>query len=356
MEIKILDSILHDELKPWKQDTSAIKSFTELVRATKAVSPTTNFDLHKQLTALLAGYPALKKWLAIQSSGNNTALQQLVYNVNLPACSTPLTHFYAAVITAETHRLYNTFIQHPANRNTQIDIPFQTGRLLNSLKILIQQIVAELAEREFTTAPSQHSDFIHFALYFLQHKSIQLYFSLQEYFKAHLVQVTTLDDFYTLDLNLPVSRKIELTKTAIPANTEITSIAQSNNMPFSFGIKGDETKLRNLISVLCTQKNLLDAAVIKPDDFMKLLTTKDIRDREYRIKIGCETNLFQYIADKLKHTSPKFTYANFGRCNYFFTKNDHPIKAALLSNSKSNNPVSKKTKEEIEKYFKENDM
>ena len=54
MEIKILDSILHGELKPWKLDISGNKRFTELVKTAKAVSPTTHAELHKQLSALLA--------------------------------------------------------------------------------------------------------------------------------------------------------------------------------------------------------------------------------------------------------------------------------------------------------------
>jgi hypothetical protein len=114
--------------------------------------------------------------------------------------------------------------------------------------------------------------------------------------------------------------------------------------------------LINLVKILCIYKNLLDESVTSQDDFTKLLLTKNISDKVYNIQIGCETNLFQYIVDKLKITSPKFTYANIGRCNYFKTKNGNPIQASLLSNSKSNNPLPKKTKEEIDKIFKENDM
>lgn len=356
MEIKILDSILHGELKPWKLDTSSTKHFTTLVRTAKAVSPTTSAELQKQLSGLLTYYPTLNKWLATEATSTNTALQQLVFTIDLPACSSPPTHFYSAVITAETHRVYNSFMQQSVNWNTTIDIPFQTNRLLNSLKVLTQQTIAELQERGFTTVPDEQSNFIHFALYYLQHSLIQLYFSIQKVFENNLPQITSLEDFYSLDLGLQKAQIVELKKSAIVPEKEITSIAQSDNKPFSFGFKGDETKLRNLIAVLCNHKNLLDEAVTKPDDFIKLLITKDITDKAYKIQIGCETNLFQYIADKLKNKLPKFNYANIGRCNYFFTKKGNPIRASLLSNSKSNNPVSKQAKEEIDKFFKENDM
>lgn len=356
MQIKILDSILHGELKPWKLDTSNNKRFTELVRTAKAGSISTNDELQLQLTVLLAHYPTLKKWLATQATSSSKSVQQLVYGIELPPCSNPITHFYSTLITFETLRVYNSFIAQSVNWNTSIDIPFQTERLLNSLKVLVQQTVAELRERDYTTVPGEQSDPIHFALYYLQHKLIQLYFSIQESFKHNLQQVTTLDDFYSLDLNLPKAQINELKKLPIAPGEEITSIAKSDNKPFCFGFKGDETKLRNLISVLCTHKNLLDETITKPNDFITLLTTKDISDKIYKINIGCETNLFQYIVDKLKLTSPKLSYANVGRSNYFFTKNGNPIRASLLSNSKSNNPVSKQTKEEIDKFFKENNM
>jgi hypothetical protein len=356
MEIKILNSILHDELKPWILDTSNTMRFTELVRTAKAVAPTTNDELQKQLIILLADYSNLQKWLAAEATSSNAALKQLLYSIALPECSSPVTHFYAAIISAESLRVYNFFIQQSVNWETSIDIPFQSGKFLNSIKILTQQTVAELEERGFTTVPDEQSNFIHFALYYLQHSLIQLYFSIQESFKDYLAQLITLEDFYSMDLNLPKVRMNELKKIAVTPIEEIKSIARSDNKPFSFGFKGDEARLRNLILVLCTHKNLLDETVTKPDEFIKLLTTKDIKDKEYRIQIGCETNLFQYIADKLKTTSPKFNYANIGRCNYFFTKNGIQIKASLLSNSKSNNPLPKKTKEEIDKFFKENDM
>ena len=355
MEIKILDSILHGELKPWTLDTSDTRRFAELLRTAKAVSPATNDELRKQLNLMLTDFPTLCKLLAAEAASNIVS-KPFYHSIVLPDGGDPITHFYATIISAESLRIYNSFLLQSVHWESSIDIPFQTDKLLNSIKILTQQTVAELEERGFTTVPDEQSNFIHFVLYFLQHSLIQLYFSVQESFKDYLVQITTLEDFYSLDLNLPKVRINELKKIALAPIEEIKSIAQSNNKPFSFGFKGEEAKIRNLILVLCTHKNLLDETVTKPDEFIKLLTTKDINDKEYKIQIGCETNLFQHIADKLKTTLPKFNYANIGRCNYFFTKNGIPIRASLLSNSKSNNPVPKKTKEEIDKFFKENDM
>ncbi len=210
MEIKILDSILHGELKPWKLDTSSTKHFTELIRTAKAVSPTTNSELLKQLTALLADYPTLQKLLVSDATSNSIALQQLLCSIDLPKGTDPVTHFYSAVITAETLRVYNSFMQQSVNWNDSIDIPFQANRLLNSLKVLTQQTSAELQERDFTTAPDEQSSFIHFTLYFLKHSLIQLYFSVQDSFKDKLTKVTTLEIFIHWILIEPFSNHVEL--------------------------------------------------------------------------------------------------------------------------------------------------
>ncbi|MBL0202211.1 MAG: hypothetical protein IPP81_19245 [Chitinophagaceae bacterium] len=77
MEIKILDSIMHGVLKPWKLDTTNTRRFTELVKAAKAASPDTNAALLSQLTALLVDYPTLQKIVADETIGN-TPLQQLL--------------------------------------------------------------------------------------------------------------------------------------------------------------------------------------------------------------------------------------------------------------------------------------
>jgi hypothetical protein len=356
MEVKLLDAILHGELKPWKLDASNTRRFTELVKAAKAASPTTTAELQKQLAILLADYPTLQKLLAVNSFADNTAVKMLLYKGEFPKYKDPITQYYFILIIALSLRFWNNFLKQSENWTHDTDIKYQVTKTLKGISVLTKQTATELHEQGFTTIPDEQSSFIHFALYYLKHSLIQLYFSIQESFKDSLVQVTTLEDFYLLDLEESKGMINELIKIDIVPSEEVKSIAQSGDKPFSFGFKGDEAKLRNLISVLCTHKNLLDESVTKPDDFVKLLTTKDINDKDYKIQIGCETNLFQHVVDMLKFTSPKFNYANIGRCKYFTTKNGIPIQASLLSNSKSNNPLPKKTKEEINKIFKENDM
>ena len=63
MEVKILDSILHGSLKPWKIDATNSRRFIGLVKAAKATTQKTNSELVKQLMDLLYDFPAVQKLL-----------------------------------------------------------------------------------------------------------------------------------------------------------------------------------------------------------------------------------------------------------------------------------------------------
>lgn len=348
MEIKILDSILHRELKPWKLDTSSTRRFTELVRTAKAVTPTTSGDLQKQLTTLLSDYSTLKKWLATETTTNTTVLQQLLYNIDLPECSGPVTHFYSAIISAETLRLYNSFMQQSVNWNTSIDIPFQTGRLLNSLKVLTQQTVAELRERNFTTVPDEQSSFIHFTLYYLKHSLIQLYFSIQESFKDSLLQVTTLEHFYSLDLEESLSALPNLEYTVAASGQNAVKKAKPQKL--TFGFNGKKEKLKAVINSLCTQIELLKESVSPADIFIQILLSNDIKPGNVQIHLDCDNKNFRYVIEKLSPYFNSLSLVNIEHSKSFYSKKGTLLKANNFSKARSFDP---KAKADIDNIFKQ---
>jgi len=348
MEIKILDSILHGELKPWKLETSSTRRFTELVRTAKAVAPTTNGELQNQLTILLSDYSTLQKWLAAAANNNSTVLQQLLFSIDLPACSSPLTHFYSAIISAETLRVYNSFMQQSVNWNTSIDIPFQTGRLLNSLKVLTQQTVAELRERNFTNVPDEQSSFIHFTLYYLKHSLIQLYFSIQESFKGSLLQVTTLEHFYSLDLEESLSALPNLEYTIAASGQNAVKKAKSQKL--TFGFSGKKEKLKAVINSLCTQIELLKESVSPADMFIQILLSNDIKPGNVQIHLDCDNKNFRYIIEKLSPYFNSLSLVNIEHSKSFYSKKGTLLKANNFSKARSFDP---KAKADIDNIFKQ---
>lgn len=195
---------MHGTLKPWKLDTTNTRRFVELVKAAKAASPVTNADLHKHITALLTDFPTLQKLLPV-AANTKDPLQPLQYKTDLPSYKDPVTNFYYFVITAETLRVYNAVLLQAATLSDLVDIQYQVGKILNDIKVLAKQTAAELQEQGFTTTPDESSNHIHFALHYLKHSLILLYFSIQKAFETQLQQTVSLDDFYLLDLELPIS-------------------------------------------------------------------------------------------------------------------------------------------------------
>lgn len=346
MEVKVLDNILHGELKPWKVNASNTRRFTELVKAAKAVSPSTNAELLKQLTALLVDNPELQKLLAAESF-SNAALKQLLFSIDLPACSNPVTHFYAAVITTETLRVYNSFMLQSVNWNDSIDIPYQCNKLLNSIKVLTQQTSAELQERGFTTVPDEQSDFTHFTLYFLKHSLIQLYFSVQESFKDKLTKVTTLEDFYSLDLVESFSNHVQLKYAA-----DITgqTIKEKKKEKLTFGFNGKKDKLRTVINSLCTQIELLKENVSPADMLIQILISNDIKPGNVQIHLDCDNKNFRYVIEKFTPYFNSLSFVNIEHSKSFYSKKGTLLKANNFSKAKSFDPKEKAT---IDNIFKQ---
>jgi hypothetical protein len=352
MVVKVLDSIMHGVLKPWKLDTTNTRRYTELVKAAKAASPNTNAELLSQLTALLVDYPMLQKMVADETIGN-TALQPLLYHTDLPKYKDAVTHFYLFVITAETLRVFNAVLQQAANWTELVDIRYQVGKTLTNVRVLAKQVTTELNEQGFTAVPDAQSSVVHFALYYLKHSLIQLYFSIQEQFKASLSQTTTIEDFYVLDLEEPLSTVQQLEYVGPPAAEEKGSTEYNGNQEaIHFGFKDDVAKLTTVVNQLCHQIELLNDDVTSADELIKALTAKSILPGAVKIQLGCETKHFRYCIDKFTPYFNSLSLSNIEKSKIFYSKKDTLITANNLSASGSKNKIEPKEKANIDKIFK----
>lgn len=346
MEIKILDSILHGNLKPWKLDTSDTRRLKELVKAAIAIKPDTNADLVKQLTALLADNPELISVLQ-NTPLSSTKLRNLSWYTDLPKYKDVVTQFYWLLITGETLRLYNTILQQAANWTELVDIRYQVGnKALINIRVLAQQASEELNERQLGSTPDDQSNVVHFALYYLKHSLIQLYFSVQEAFKGSLEQVTTLEDFYISDLGEPLSNMLQLEFIG-PVVDQLDKKTKSNK--FSFGFNKTKPSLEAVINQLCIKLDLINDSTNTEKELVQVLTAKDLKPGSVKITIGCETAQFRYILDCLKVHFDNLSFASVEKANIFYSKNDTLLTAQNLYSSKVANP---KTKEEIDNIIK----
>lgn len=197
LKIKILDSILHGDLKPWKIDASDQRRFTELVKAATATSPQTYGELQKQLATLLDNYPSLQKIVAGETQTGGNPLVQHYFKTELPKYNDPLTQFYYSIITKEALRFFNQFLLKSENWIDPIDIHFQVNKTLTDIRVLATQTAEELAQRGFVSFPDKLSDFVHIVLFTLKQMLTALFFEVQERFAKQLSQNTT-EEFYYL--------------------------------------------------------------------------------------------------------------------------------------------------------------
>jgi hypothetical protein len=351
MEVKILDSIIHGFLKPWKLDTTNTRRFTELVKAAKAASPNTNAELLSQLTALLADYPTVQKILADETI-INTPLQPLLCKIDLPKYKDAITTFYYFVITTETLHVYNAVLQQAANLTELVDIRYQVGKTLTNVRVLAKQVSTELNEQGFTTIPDAQSSFIHFSLYYLKHSLIQLYFSIQEQFKASLQQVTTLEDFYLLDLEEPVTNIMYLEFIEQPdQSSHEQNLSNTVQDKVSFGFTGDKERLKAAIVQLCQKIDLLIEDKTSSDDLFAVLTSRDLEANTKKIYLGCETTQFRYIIDKITLQFTNLKLKTIEKTKAFYSKNGTLITAQNLSAGKVDNPKEKGTIDNILKQL-----
>ena len=351
MEVKILDSILHGSLKPWKIDTTNSRRFIELVKAAKAITPGTKEELVRQLSGLLSDFPATQKLLH-DVHKNPPSLKPLLFDIELPKYKDAVTNFYYLVITTETLRIYNTFLQQSDNWTDLIDIRYQVGKTLTNIRVLAKQTSIELIEQGFSTPPDTESDATHFALYYLKHCLIQLYFTIQEHFKSSLKSTISLEDFYLLDLEESNPNIVELRP--IPKSKESVEGAEIQDQDrIWFGFRDDLTKLTNVVNQLCYQIELLNEDVSSSEDLLKAFTSENITPGCTKIQLGCETKHFRYCLDKFKPYFHNLTLSNIEKSNIFYSKQDVLITANNLSASGSRNRLEPKEKSTIDKIFKQ---
>ncbi len=352
MELRILDNIMHGILKPWKLDISNKKRFIELVKTAKNVNASTCKELQSQISGILADFPTLLKLLEAEPQ-TEMQLQPLCYNTELPKNKDAVTHFYYLVITKETQRIYNAALEFSKIYTDIRDINYQIGKTLTYARVLAKQVSIEMKEQGYTSVPDEQSELSHYTLYCLKHSLIQLYFSIQEQYKNTLEQTTTLEDFYLLDLEEPLSGMVKLEKAELPVEIDKSeNIIDSTQEKLCFGFKDDIEKLKTVVNQLCFQVELLNNDITETDDFIRILTAKNILPGSVKIQIACETKHFRYIIDKFQPYFIELTLANIEKSKLFYSKKDTLIKANNLSVSNSKSKIEPKEKSNIDKIFK----
>lgn len=331
---------------PWTIDLKS-KTFAEKIKALGNKEPETLEDLTRQVKTIIADLPDLVAWLNKTSHSSPEKLNELHFSSELPQYHNTITKYYSLLISKEILRVFNVYFIQSLKWTNRIDIIYHTTVILRNLKSLTKQVNSELAQRGFEDFPDDQCDPIHFSLYLLKLELINLYFSIQEEQNDILEEVITLEDFYLLELNNPISaiRKI------YPAKDK--DLVTVDNKPkteykINFGFKGKINDLKTVISQLNFKANLLKEGKTSIEELLSVLTSKNLIPGSAEVYLDCETAIFRYIIDKLKPVFSNLKLIAIENSGVFYSKNGTLITANNLSSSKIENP---KLKDDIDKIF-----
>jgi hypothetical protein len=332
MEIKILNSILFKELMPWTFQVKGIKAINEKIKKAGSKAPLTDTELIQQLQVLIADYPDLSKWLTKQKGSNTTTLKHHCFAIDFPTYSDAVSKFYNAIISLETLRVYNAFNSKMQKYSKKVDIVYNTTIALKNIKALTINTVKEIKERGFEEAPTEQSSLPHFVLQLLRQHLTILFFDIQELSKASIDNPTSIEDFYLLDLVLPKVLITELSKVEIETEKAEKSITKEK---LSFGFKGNEAKLKSVISSLNNQVEFLNEENCTAEQLVTILTSKALTTKMHKVYFGCETVQLRYIIDKLKDYFNNLTPTALEKSELFYTKTNKLLKAQNLYSNKN---------------------
>ena len=193
MEIPILDSIMHDSLKPWLIDTSNIRQYNNLIKSANQIKGDTYDTLHKQVNSLLVDYPHLTNKTNKLYSKQQSKIIKNLFTVESPAFTDTITQFYHHIITKETERIFNSFLIESITWKSPVDIYYHTTQTLIGIRVLASNVNEELEERNYLDNNPQ--DHIHYTLLLLKNNLISLFFDIQEIFKEHLETIEDISSF-----------------------------------------------------------------------------------------------------------------------------------------------------------------
>jgi hypothetical protein len=333
VQLLIFNEILHGNLRPWISSSFNLLAFKQVVIQVKSKQPATLNEHVACLKLLLSQDEELVKKLTEQNHAQSNELQETLATIQPLVPFDVTTQYYTLLISSETLRIYNQFLIHTEGLETDVDIQFQTGRLLKSLKVMAVQTNEELKE--------QNSQQVIFILSSLRNALLVLFFSIQEHYKTILPQTITFEDFVLLELEVDISTIPPL---KIMSGDPVV-VQKVKPRKFSFQFKGNNAKLHNVITLLCLQYDLLaDNSTQSVESLYSTLISKDIQPGSAKFVLGCETTQFAFIIEQLKLYFNNLSPTTVEASAVFYSKLDRPITRQNLYSSKVEAP---KESEEI---------
>jgi len=224
MELTIFNSILFNELRPWKEENCRGDSFSKLIRFIGKGELANSKDLFSRIKSFLKDYPQLTIFNENYLEINDQPLFKPLFEFSIPAHFNTATEFYADLLKLESARILNNVSAAVNGTDNTIDKYYRSNTAWNNLRYVAEITSIELIDRGLTTIPDYKftstlitkesaSRNTHYVLYLLKQYSSRLFFEIQFLFKDHLKTIETTDQFYIriLKQSLPVDDPLKHT-------------------------------------------------------------------------------------------------------------------------------------------------
>ena len=361
MDLKIFNSILYGQLRPWL-DKNRIDRFYTNRMTPNFIKPSHSInDYFTELKSILGKDNELTK-----DDNLDIYLRQPKKDINVEI-SQPLISFLNETLkpTSPTERFYFNLIRNEATRTInnifialcreikEIDRKYIVNSYKNSFVELLKNIAS------ISDSITEEDKLSQRVINVLQENAIRILLELQHLF-SDLLNTIEADKHQIfqeyLNQNPPdgeyfkVSNDIRQLKLHITeAKTGLKLKPVSNPNAVSFGFTGDTVILKSVLNRLELSVDLLKNETTS-DYLYEVLTADDINLDGSKIFLGLNTNEFRYILDQIKPKFKNLKLSVIEKTNLFRSK-DNPnnnLKARTLSSSKpASNTANKATIDNI---------
>lgn len=358
MRLKIFEHILYSSLRPWKQDSLNERDFSLFIRTSGFTTQKNSINEFK--TALNSIFPneGFTKddefdLYELNNDADRINIASPLIHIELPKAQSTKCRFYFYLITNEVTRLTDLLYQLYSGPASQSDKTYVINNVLGQIKNLIKETSKEYQE-------GNHNEESIYILQILRLSLVRFLLEVENLFSDIVKSPPTTDEELHFDLlndELPEESIFALSEALLKFQTQSElenndlELDEQNDRRKSFKFKGDKGKLLNVIKQLTLKIDLLNTEKTTPEQFVEVLTAKDLNTDLPKVYFNCETKQVRYVFDKLKDSFNELYLKRVGDSKLFHSSDSRIITYSNLSSSTSKH-LPAKNHQEIDEIFR----
>ena len=354
MRLQIFEHILFQSLRPWKQVSLNERDYSNFLK-TKGFTIQQN-SISEFKTALNSIFQKEEftkdsdfDLYELNNAPDRVKIISPLIQIEIQKAQNTKCRFYYYLITNEVTRLSDLLYQLYIGPASQTDKTFVINDVLGQIKYLLKESSKELLE-------GNHSEDSIYILQTLRLSLVRILLEVEKLFSDVIKTPLTTDEELYFDLlndELPDEPIYSVTSylSSIISAAEEKQLEIETNLPpsnkLSFNFNGKRENLLNIIAQLNNKIELLNEDITSPEQFVEVLTSRDLNPELPKIQFNTETKQVRYVIDKLSPSFSNLTLALIANCNLFYSKIGTPISKSNLTSSKHHNPKNKAVIDEI---------